>query len=71
MGITNFTYGVSLSTRIPFFNDLAKPHKEFFIRGNESLFCIPLSYSIHKGYSYCFMIVFIYQFKSEIRHILD
>ena len=33
MGITDFPYGVSLSTRIPFSNDLAKPHKRSFSSG--------------------------------------
>ena len=53
MGITDFPYAVSLSTRIPFYNDLAKPHKAFFIRSDEPLFHIPLSYSMHRGDSYC------------------
>ena len=33
MGINDFPYGVSLSTRIPFSNDLAKPRKKSFSSG--------------------------------------
>ena len=33
MGITHFPYGVSLPTRIPFSNDLVKPHDKSFSSG--------------------------------------
>ena len=79
MGITDFPYGVSLPTRIPFSNDLAKPHDKSFSSGAMSYY---FAYLYLTAYTRVIaiapsvtMIVFINSdlsiFKREIGRILD